>query len=511
MKPLMKLYRTWVLPLLFIALFSCNRGPVSEKAVPAGRVPTVFPDYHQVVVPPNIAPLNFYVEEEGLAYHVVIKGENGRPIIIKKSSPTVSIPIKKWRRLLSENQNGVVSVEVMVKNKAKEWIAYKPLEITVANEEIDSHLAYRLINVGYILWKEMGLYQRDLTSFKQTPIMINRNSDNNCMNCHSFSHNNPDYLMFHMRLRLPGTVVSTPDSIFKIETKTDYTLASGAYPAWHPGGKHIAFSVNVVRQFFHSVVKDNEVFDRASDIIIYNIETNTVTTHPAVSTYDREVLPNWSPCGKYLYFCRSPRLNDTIPYNKAYYDLFRIGYNTETNEWGKLDTLLQASNEGKTITFPKISPDGKYIMYTSASHGYFTIYNRTSDLYLLNTGTNQISEFPFNSETVDSYHSWSGNGRWVVFSSKRLDGITTRPFISYFDENGVAHKPFVMPQKDPLFYRSFNINYNIPEMISGPVKLDNQELLKVVWGDAMPVKFDQSVDVEALSGATKIVKEPNLH
>jgi len=492
-------------------MLSCQKTDNIKIEEQVDHFPAIFPDYNQIVIPPNIAPLNFNIEESGKAYFARIHGNSGKPVLIRSKSSVIDIPLKSWRTLLAENQGGKIWIDVAVKNDNAGWSQYTPLEITVANEEMDSHLAYRLINVGYILWKKMGLYQRDLTSFKETPIMVNRNSEGNCMNCHSFSKNRPDYFSFHMRGKHSGTLISTPDSIFKVETKTEYTLASAAYPAWHPNGKHIAFSVNLVRQFFHSVDKQNEVYDKASDLIIYNIETNTVTTHPSVSTLDREVLPNWSPDGKYLYFCRAPRFSDSLNYDEVYYDLMRIAYNTETNEWGKLDTILIASNDKTTISFPKISPDGKYIMFTGASHGYFTIYNFTSNLFLLNLETKEVQPYPYNSETTDSYHSWSSNGRWVVFSSKRLDGITTRPFISYFDENGVAHKPFVLPQKDPMFYQSFNINYNIPELITGAVKVNKQRQLKAIWGQAGASHFDQSVDVDALSGASNIQRESSLH
>ena len=125
-----------------------------------------------------------------------------------------------------------------------------------------------------------------------------------------------------------GTIISTGDSVFKINSKTPYTMSPAVYPSWHPDGQHIAFSVDITRQWFHGVEKRNEVFDQASDLVIYDIKNNVLTTSPVVSTKARETLPCWSPDGKYLYYCTAPESNDTLEYDELRYDLVRISYNT---------------------------------------------------------------------------------------------------------------------------------------------------------------------------------------
>lgn len=499
-----------IILLFAVSTISCSRNSVPDNAQQLNVLPQIFPDYTNVAVPYNIAPPNFKVEEDGSAYLISISGKNGKTLVCKSNNGVADIPIKKWKKIADENKGEELKVHVAVEKNGI-WEKYKAFGIYVAPHPIDSHLSYRLINVGYILWKKMGLYQRDITGFTERPIMLNRNSEGNCMNCHSYSNYNPAFFSFHMRGKHSGTIISTPDSVFKVETKTPYTLASAAYTAWHPQGKHIAFSVDVVRQFFHGVIKDNEVYDHASDLIVYDIEKNMVTTHPLVSTKLREVLPNWSPDGKHLYFTAAPSYYDSLNFDEVYYDLMRIEFDAASNTFGKLDTVYQASKNKRTLSFPKISPDGKQILFTGASHGYFTIYNQTSDLYLLNLASGTVEPYPFNSSAVESYHEWSSNGRWVVFSSKRIDGLTTRPFISYYDEKGKWYKPFVLPQKDPLFYRSFNLNYNIPHLSDGAVTVNRQQLLKAVWGEAKQAQFDSNVDVDALSGASKIEKGTSLH
>ena len=76
-----------------------------------------------------------------------------------------------------------------------------------------------------------------------------------------------------------------------------------------------------------------------------------------------------------------------------------------------------------------------------------------------------------NSDDVDSYHTWSSNGHWFVFSSKRMDGLWARPYFASFNpETGETGKPFLLPQEDPLFYDYYTYTYNRPELIKEPVK-----------------------------------------
>jgi hypothetical protein len=99
-----------------------------------------------------------------------------------------------------------------------------------------------------------------------------------------------------------------------------------------------------------------------------------------------------------------------------------------------------------------------------------------------------------NSTQTDSYHCFSSAGHWFVFSSKRIDGLFTRPYFSYLDDNGNASKPFVLPQENPDFYSFFPKNYNIPELITGEVTVSPQAIRDKVLEDALPVKLDPSVD-----------------
>jgi len=85
----------------------------------------------------------------------------------------------------------------------------------------------------------------------------------------------------------------------------------------------------------------------------------------------------------------------------------------------------------------------------------------------------------FNSDNVESWHSWSSNGHWVVFSSRRRDGLFMDAWIGYVDEKGAPHKPFLLPQKDPDFYDSFLFSFNVPELLNEPFEISPYQIANV--------------------------------
>ena len=158
--------------------------------------------------------------------------------------------------------------------------------------------------------------------------------------------------------------------------------------------------------------------------------------------------------------------------------------------WGEAEMVLNADSIGKSISMPAASPDGKFMVCSMSDYGYFTIFHKQSDLYLINLADFSFKKLELNSEYTESHSSWSLNSRWLVFSSKRADGVFTRPYIAYIDENGTPGKPFVLPQKDPSFYQQFTVNYNRPDLVTGKVNLSPIQIRDVVLGEAEKAKAE---------------------
>lgn len=465
----MKRFTTYIIGLCFILLgLSCSDTiPASKETT---EHPVLFPDYAEVTIPYNIAPLNFRIENPHTeAFAVFSLGE--RKMQVKEKNGQFRIPMPQWKSLLKDAAGKAVRVNLYAKDK--EWVAYPAFSFFIAPEPMDSYLAYRLIEPGYELWNQMGIYQRNLEDYEQSPIMENKYSGQNCMNCHSFCMQNPDKMLFHMRDKYSGTYLIDGDKIEKLNTKTDQTLSPLVYPSWHPSGKYVAFSVNQTSQSFHSNDRNRvEVFDSQSDVVVYDVEKHQIVSTPSLRTEGAfETFPTFSPDGKTLYFCSAKARAMPQAFSEVKYNLCSIAFDPATRQFGtRIDTLYNAEVNGKSVSFPRVSPDGKFLLYTLSGYGNFSIWHKDADLYLLDivSGTSRPLH-EANSTDTESYHSWSSNSRWIVFSSRRIDGLYTRPYFAYIDEQGNASKPFLLPQEDTEFYHRSMKSYNIPEFITGKV------------------------------------------
>jgi hypothetical protein len=480
-------------------LYSCNRLPDAGKT---SVLPRVEPDYSNTTIPCNIAPLNFAVKEKGKAYLLRIETPAGKDLTMHSRKGGFKIPAAKWERILAANKDTCIQFCIYI-NDRKSWKEYLPLKVRISPDSVSPYIVYRKIDPGNILWSKMGIYQRCLENFRESPVMINTISQHNCMNCHSFAGYDPGQMSLHMRKAFPGTVISRNGKLSFLDTKTKYTMSGGVYPSWHPSGKYIAYSVNLIhQQFFAQTDKYEVVQDRASDIVLLDVEKEMITTCPALSTKRLENVPSWSPDGRYLYYISGNGF-DSADYKNCKYDLLRIPFDVQTGSWGNADTLLTARETGKSISFPRVSPDNRYLLFCMADYGYFTIFNKESDIYIMDLTAKEYHKLPLNSVYVESYPVWSENGKWIMFVSKRNDNLFSRPWFCHVNPDGSVENPFVLPQKDPEFYEDYVLNFNRPEFIRSKVEITPQQIRE---NQARPVSFDQNVDIDALSGATRITK-----
>lgn len=161
-----------------------------------------------------------------------------------------------------------------------------------------------------------------------------------------------------------------------------------------------------------------------------------------------ETFPNWTPDGKMLYFCRGNAYKEKMPLDSIHYDLCRIDSTPNQVSSGAWNVYIKLRT-GKSVSFPRVSPDGRYLMFTLSDYGNFSIWHPESELCLLTIDTGEIRLLnEVNSDDVESFHTWSSSGKWFVFSSKRLDGLWARPFFASFNpETGKAGKPFYCRRK----------------------------------------------------------------
>lgn len=468
--------------LTFLLLYACSvQEPVAEKKLT--EAVKIYPDYVDVTVPRNIAPLRFKLQHEAeQAIAVLSVGEE--KLVEEADNGRFLFPESDWKNLLLCAAGQDITIKIYEK-RGGIWCEYPSFAIHVAQEEIDSHLAYRLIPPGYEPWYRLGIYQRDLTSYEEKCILENSQTDNNCMNCHSFCMQDPEKMVMHMRAVHGGTYLVQNGQVEKLNGKVDDEIPSLVYPSWHPSGDYIAFSNNSTMQdFMRSDSSRIEVYDKASNVLVYDVRNHQVLTDPKLFSPNAfETFPTFSPDGKTLYFC-SVEVGDSLilprDYKQVKYSLCSLSFDAQKGTFGeKVDTLYNARKEGRSAKFPRVSPDGKTLVFTISDHGNFSIWHHDADLYSYDIKKSICSPMTaVNSPDTESYHSWSSNSRWMAFSSRRDDGLYTRPYFCYIDKDGKAQKPFMLPQADPDFYTDFLFSYNIPELIKGEVKVSAEELIQ---------------------------------
>ena len=484
-------------PLLAVAILlisSCiNHPDVPSSSKEVKSLPAIFPDYCNVTVPYNIAPLNFMLPaDEYEACVARITMPDGQQQTYGKGVK-VQIPEKEWHTMLDASKGKSIKVEVWGQ-KEGQWLSFNPFEIRIAKEPIDEYLSYRLIEPSYVAWTYMEIDQRNLTSFEESQIFNNDVTMNDktigqCINCHSYQNYKTDNMLFHVRLSNAGTVIVNDGKVSKVNMKRDYTISGGVYPAWHPTAKLIAFSTNRTRQGFHTLNPNKiEVYDEASDLILYDVTTDSVTVVSNDSTL-LEVYPTWSPDGKYLYYCKSVPLPEEMRdkdirsfYPYIQYNLYRRTFDLTTHNFGEEELVYDAASENKSATLPRISPDGRYLLFARGQYGCFHIRHADGDIVCKPLDGEDASEIDLsnlNSEGfADSYPSWSSNGHWIMCSSRRGDGNFSRVYFSYFN-NGKVEKAFMLPQEDPE-HNTFRLRcYNRPEFMVEPVRISVDEFSKV--------------------------------
>ena len=485
---------------LILLCVSCNKNystPIdftktSEKV-------HIYPDYTNIVIPCNIAPLNFMVREKGDEFVITMEGDENKTLVSGSGKDgIIQFDIDEWHAFIQKNKGKSLRVTIYKKNDGK-WYAFSPYNIQVAEEPIDNYLSYRLIEPGYEIYRLLGLYQRNLTNFHvktiiENPRLVYVKDKTYCVNCHNYQNYSTKRMLFHARSQFGGTIIAENGKIEKLNTLSDSILGSAVYPSWHPTKNWLVFSSNKTGQVFH--VKDHqkvEVLDHASDIIFYNADTHEISNVVKTNT-ELETFPVWSPKGDKIYYCVSKTniqadTPDSIADSKIIeyreklkYNIVSLPFDEKKMVFGDTPTLeFDAESLDMSASVPRISPDGRYLLFTLGKYGQFHIWHTSSDLYVkdLQSGIS----YPLtaaNSKNVDSYHSWSSNGRWIVFSSRRDDGSFTRSYITYFDKQGKAHKAFMLPQEDPTYNIRLFKSFNVPELTKDEVPYEAKQFDNVI-------------------------------
>lgn len=463
----------------------------------AGRIVSaqcpIWPDYTGITVPPNIAPLNFTAEDGARLVSAMVQGEDGASVVARISDGDAIFPESSWRNFLESHKAQRYFLRVQTDGGSYVFTN------RVSAAPIASHLTYRLIQPGYVASAEIGLiYQRNLENFTEKPVYRSWQEDpGQCANCHTYNKANPAEYVFHVRFNSPGTQIVSPRyGKRKLDLKMPGFSGPGAYLSWHPSGDFIAFAVAQTRQEFYLAGADKvEAVDFQSDLILYSLADDKVyTIEHTPSLFD--TFPSWSPDGKKLYSVASTTPFETLPgeeielnmqmtqdiVTNLHYSLLVRDFDEKTRSFSPPRTLLDARKMDTSFNHPRVSPDGRWLVLARGHYGMFHIYHRAGDLAILDLLTGAFRDIDeINSPEAESYHTFTPTGEWMVFSSRRDDGMYTRPYFTAFDKStGRFTKPFIIPVKRPRLHDERMYSYNLPEFSHGPIAESPRDLRRLI-------------------------------
>ena len=464
-----------------LLMAACSTGSTTFVEV----FPDIYPDYIGVTIPAGIAPLNFNLPQEYDKVFVKVTGSNGGNLTVK--GRWASFPIKKWHKLTQQNAGGVLSFTVLGR-KDGEWTQWRDFILYVSNAPLtDYGITYRKIAPGYTTYSHIGLYQRNIHSFQEDPIIENTLTPGQCVGCHTPNATDPSQYLFHLRGKHGATYIQNNGEREWVTTKTDSTIGNIAYCYWHPNGNWLAGSINPVRQcFWAGDQRTIEVFDLASDVVVMDMKDHSLIVDSRFTTKEYlETSPAFSPDGKTLYFCRAQAREVPKEVDQVRYDLVKASFDAENGVLGDIETVIPAASQGYSVSFPRPSYDGRWLLYTQHDFSVFPIDHKEADLWLMDLETGESRPLDeVNSEFAESFHNWSSDSRWFLFCSRREDGLYVNVYLSCIGQDGRCTKPFVLPQKNPRkYYHNTLYSFNVPDFTKSKVEFDTRGVYKAVFSD----------------------------
>ena len=462
----------WMICLSFS--MACSHAP--KDVVELDTLPPIYPDYCNVTIPENIAPLNFLLRADCEAIEVKA-GE----LVLNASGNEAVFDIDDWKTLMQQSSGKEIEVTITALVNGT-WKQYKSFRWQVVGDRVDPYLTYRLIEPDYEIWNHVQIQQRCVENFEVNALGHYEQLENRCMNCHTYANQDPQLSMMYVRGPGGGAILNSNGELQKLN------IPGSVYFGFSPTGRYITYSTQKIIPAFHSLAsKRLEVYDAASNVFVADMQEHRVISSPLLSdSLKFETFPTFSPDGKYIYYCTADTVNLPRDIKNLQYSLVRIPFDETTGTIGtQVDTLFSQ----RSVCHPRISPDGRYLLYTVADYGTFPIWHPEADLQMMNLQTGAIDSLSIaNSEKSDTYHAWSSNSRWFVFASKRDDGLYGKPYFCYVDKQGKVHKPFCLPQQHPTFYDNNLKSFNAPELGKGKVPFDVNDVAKAMKQEAIPFK-----------------------
>ncbi len=428
------------------------------------------------VFPPNLcAPNVTWVDAEDDLWLVRIEARGVRRQWLSRER-TLTIPDEAWAEIV-KSPGMPVRIEVRgirrsgFAGKARPEVNVARLTCCVSFDPADPVVVYRLVDPPFLNVKTPNTYFREIA--KREPKVLVDSRGKYCVNCHSFSNSSGTEGTLALQVRDIGSATSGSVSYLSFcdlakgkgyRVSMPFPVQMTTFMAWSFDGTRIAFAANQdLASFAPFVLETQNTMQSESDIAVIDTRTWTARLVPGASEPGViETFPSWTPDGSKIVFCSGPA--------KRPEPLTRFALRIVPAEGGVAKPIPNIPDDNASRVYPHFSADGLWLMFTQTAGG--ALVKPTSDLYIMPAN---FSEAPRKLEcnspyAADSWYSWSSNSRWIVFTSKRDDGIFARLYLAHIDTDGRASPPVRLPISDEP-----RMSFNIPEFVtSAPTVTDRQ-------------------------------------
>ena len=453
---------------------------------------TVFPPEFP---PPTIMWKDLNKKSKRWLISIQIKqNENLHSEILNTNSWKPGIDLWEKIKINSKSRSAEITVIGINPDKNDEILSHGKINITTSQDSVGAPIFFRAVPLPFSFatshLDSIKYMLGDISSTEKPKVLLENLPV--CGNCHSFS---PDGKKFAMDVDAFGDKGSYLISDVEKEVK----MTPEKFISWSDFQKKSTMAllsqISPNGKYVLSTLDDNEIFESRDELeysqlffpikgILTTYDINNKRYSALTGADDTTYVhsnSSWTPDSKHVYFARAravQRKASGMTYGTGISDLnkfqalrdsflcgdkefkfnlMKIPFNN--GKGGQPVAIKGASKNNKSNYFPKVSPDGKWLVFCKANN--YMLLQPDSKLYIMPTdGSAKPRLMNCNTDNMNSWHSWSPNGKWLVFSSKAM-GAYTQLFLTHIDEEG--------NDSPPVWLEYLNVDKraaNIPEFVN---------------------------------------------